>query len=503
MFSTPIVAWFASLHQRYEALAAPAPRQNPQTTSRPGCDLHALYLNQQLLPGWVSNSPTAIHILHLLGPLAWHDFPERSLDNPSPLPVIPYAAIAAAYLIRLDEGLVSVGRLRRHLIRHPELIWLCGFPLAPAPSDPLGFDPQASLPTARHLTRLLRQMPNHVLQFLLDSTVTLIDQAAASQDLLLGDAIAIDTKHILAWVKENNPKTFVSDRFDKTKQPKGDPDCRLGCKQRHNRLAPGTDAAPPTPTKEAKPPAQVDAGEYYWGYASGVVVARLEKGTHCLGEFVLAELTQSFDQADISYFLPLMAQVERRLGRKPRFGALDAAFDAFYVYDYFHQAGGFAAVPFADRPDHRKQFSPDGLPLCLAGLPMPRKGVFFKRSHCLVPHECARYACPLLHPKPNGQPCPINHKNWAKKGCITTLPTSPGSLARHQLDRNDSAYKDIYRLRSADERINSQAVLLGIERPKLRNGQAITNLNTLTYVLINLRAFQRLGQPQPDDLNHA
>ncbi len=42
------------------------------------------------------------------------------------------------------------------------------------------------------------------------------------------------------------------------------------------------------------------------------------------------------------------------------------------------------------------------------------------------------------------------------------------------------------------ERIFSQAVALGIERPKLRNRQAITNLNTLTYVLINLRAMQRV-----------
>ena len=30
------------------------------------------------------------------------------------------------------------------------------------------------------------------------------------------------------------------------------------------------------------------------------------------------------------------------------------------------------------------------------------------------------------------------------------------------------------------------------ERPKLRNGQAITNQNTLTYVLINLRALHRV-----------
>lgn len=37
-----------------------------------------------------------------------------------------------------------------------------------------------------------------------------------------------------------------------------------------------------------------------------------------------------------------MAQTEARLGRKPRFGAWDTAFGAQYVYQYFHDAGGFA-----------------------------------------------------------------------------------------------------------------------------------------------------------------
>ena len=42
------------------------------------------------------------------------------------------------------------------------------------------------------------------------------------------------------------------------------------------------------------------------------------------------------------------------------------------------------------------------------------------------------------------------------------------------------------------ERINSQAEALGMVRPKLRRGRAIANRNTLTYVLINLRALQRI-----------
>ena len=51
-----------------------------------------------------------------------------------------------------------------------------------------------------------------------------------------------------------------------------------------------------------------------------------------------------------------------------------------------------------------------------------------------------------------------------------------------------------YKQRTAVERINSQAVALGIERPHLRNGAAIANQNTLIYLLINLRFLQRLRQ---------
>jgi hypothetical protein len=232
-------------------------------------------------------------------------------------------------------------------------------------------------------------------------------------------------------------------------------------------------------------------GEFYWGYGSGVVATKLPDW----GDVVLAELTQPFDQPDVSYFFPLMATAEKRLGFRPPYAAFDAAFDAFYVYDHFHSTGGFAAVPFVERGGHKKrQFTPDGLPLCQAELPMPLKFTFIDKHSTLIEHERGRYVCPLLYPQPNGTPCPVQHKNWDKGGCIVTMPTSIGARLRYQLDRESDEYQAIYKQRTATERINSQAVELGIERPKIRNGFAIANLNTLVYVLINLRALQRIRQ---------
>jgi hypothetical protein len=78
------------------------------------------------------------------------------------------------------------------------------------------------------------------------------------------------------------------------------------------------------------------------------------------------------------------------------------------------------------------------------------------------------------------------------------MATSVGARIRYQIDRDGDLYKEIYNQRTATERINAQAKELGIERPHLRNGQAIANLNTLIYVLINLRALHRVRRKKAD-----
>jgi hypothetical protein len=433
--------------------------------------------------------------LDLLGPLAWPDFPERDLLRNWGQPAVPYAAFAAACLIKLNDARVSMADLQAFLVDNPFLIWLAGFPLVPNPRQPYGFDAQASLPTERHLTRLLRTMPNHALQFLLADSVKLILAELAAHHLEPPQCIAVDTKHILAWVKENNPKAYMAERFNKERQPAGDPDCKLGCKRRHNQAAPGRQ--PPTSLiANPVPAAQVQVGEFYWGYGSGVVAAKIPSW----GEFVIAELTQTFDQSDVTYFFPLMAQVEQRLGYRPRWAALDAAFDAWYIHAFFHRdddPAAFAAVPLVQKGKAGPRFfSPDGLPLCEAGLAMPLQFTFTDRTTCLVEHERGKYVCPLRFPQPSAAICPIQHRNWAKSGCTAMMPTSIGARLRYTLDRHSDIYKRIYSQRTAVERINSQAVALGIERPHIRNGAAIANLNTLIYTLINLRFLQRLRHHQ-------
>lgn len=60
------------------------------------------------------------------------------------------------------------------------------------------------------------------------------------------------------------------------------------------------------------------------------------------------------------------------------------------------------------------------------------------------------------------------------------------------LDRESPLYKAIYTQRTSCERINSQAQALGIENPKVHNRRSVVNLNTLIYLIINVRALDRV-----------
>jgi hypothetical protein len=189
------------------------------------------------------------------------------------------------------------------------------------------------------------------------------------------------------------------------------------------------------------PASQNSVGEFYWGYASGVVATKVSGW----GEFVLAEYTQAFDASDVSYFQPLMQAAEARLATRPRYGAFDGAFDAHYVYEHFHQADqdwqtAFAAVPYNQRNGKRKTFDDDGHPHCEAQLVMHLSYQFTSRA-TLYEHQRDHYICPL---KGTDMTCPIAHKRWPKGGCTMRLPTGVGSRVRHHIDRDSHLYKSIY-----------------------------------------------------------
>ena len=286
------------------------------------------------LPEWVASDPVMQEYRALLGDLPWEAFPERATNRPWPGPQpAPRAPFVAAYLVKLQEDKRYMSDLRAFLLKHPALVYYLGFPRVLDLTAPHGFDVAHTVPTRRQFSRVLRTLPNPALQFFLSASIDLLRATLTpAQQATFGDLIAGDTQAILAWVAENNPKQYIKEgRLDKTRQPKGDPDCKLGVKKRHN-TAPAETAdalsAPATPTTDAKPASRLQIGvDILWGYGAGIVVTQLPDGT----EVVLAERTRPFNEDDSTYFFPLMQQVEARLGRRPRYGAWDTAFDAQYV----------------------------------------------------------------------------------------------------------------------------------------------------------------------------
>jgi hypothetical protein len=280
-FAAPFNRLYAALQR------SPAPPPVPLDSACPLSHPHAP------LPAWVADDPVVQKYRALLGELPWQLFPERPTDRPWPGPKPqPRAPFAAAYLVKLHEGKRFMSDLRTFLCEHPALVYWLGFERLPDPSAPHGFAVAQSVPKRRHFSTLLRELPNPSLQFLLSASIHLLKATLPpEQQSSFGDIIAGDTQALLAWVAENNPKQYIKEgRLDKERQPKADPDCKLGVKHRRNHAPADADGSEPaTPSTDAKPASTLQVGsDIFWGYASGVVATRLPNGT----EVVLAERTR-------------------------------------------------------------------------------------------------------------------------------------------------------------------------------------------------------------------
>jgi hypothetical protein len=423
-------------------------------------------LDQHELAAKLERDPVVQRYRSFFALLDWTQVPERECNRPWPGSTPhPETAYIKALLVKLCEQKAYVTDLRDLLLEHPLLVLELGFQPHLDPSADHGFDVEVTLPCERWLRHKQQTIDNALLRALFRETVHALQQEIPG----LGQTIVIDVKHIYAWVQENNPKAYLTNRYDPEQQPLGDPDCRLGVKRSTNQeQADGT-------TKLRK--------EYVWGYGTGVVAATDPR----YGDVVLAEYTQPFNLTDPTYYRPLYRRTVETLGFRPKNIAADAAFDAWYVYQDAAEMGGIAAVPLNLRGRERPQLGPNGLHLCPKGLEMVGLYEFNHGDG----YRAQDLGCPLLRPRATGQSC--NHEQFGKGvGCVKQINISAGGRMRIELDRQSESYRGLYRQRTAAERINSQAKALGIERPQVRNSKSVHNLNTLTYIIINARALQRV-----------
>jgi hypothetical protein len=398
----------------------------------------------------------------------------------------PLTAYLKAFLLRIKEGLPYSTRLRDFLLKHPLLVIELGFQLHLDATAPYGFDVDKTLPSRYWLGAKLRQLDPGLLSDLLASTVTALQQEIPG----LGETVAFDVKHIYGWVRENNPQVYVKGPFNVSYICRGDPDCRLGVKKSSNQASDEASAhESPADSQQSRQEEPTDGSKRkkkkkvcLFGYGTGVAACT----DPVYGDVVLAEYTLPFNEADVTYYRPLFQQTVLAAQQFPTSIAADAAYDFWYVYETVAHGPGIAAIPLNSHGHEEVPRDPDGTPSCWAGLRMQPTFQFRHTNG----YRCVRFRCPLLFPERTGECC--EHQQFAKgKGCVKDINIEKGGLMRALLDRTSPLYHVIYDRRTACERINSQAQALGIERPKVRNGHSVSHLNTLTYIIINVRALAK------------
>jgi hypothetical protein len=353
-------------------------------------------------------------------------------------------------------------------VRHPALVVFLGFQLKGISHElPFGFHIEKTVPSARHLRRKLQEFHNPHLKLLLYDTIIRLQKLG-----LLNGIAAMDTKEILAYVKENNPKQYVKDRYKKDNIPCGDKTCALGAKPSSNKDTSG----------KKKP-------RYFWGYKSGAIFSQTEHGLVCL-----SECTFPADKADVRFFLPLVLPLVL-LGVDVKVFLADAAFDAWYVYAAIDILGAKAYIPINTRGHQilKQEFGPNGRPVCQKGVEMDNGGKWFDKQKG---YHRQKAICPLVNPttgkrkkKHANMNCEILDSK--PKGCSRVINLDVPDNLRFAIDRQSREFKDTYKQRTQAERGFSTLKNYGIETPIQRNINSVSNLATLAYCLMNARVIMK------------
>jgi hypothetical protein len=398
---------------------------------------------------------------------------------------------AKVFLIKVHQKIQYSSELREFFFKHPQLIPLVGF--YPVYNKITGaVDVEKTLVSARHLRRKLQTIKNQHLKLLLKQT---LDQLQTKK-LLKGTAIA-DTTEILAWVKENNLKQRVDNRFDKTRTIKGFPQCSLGAKP-----------IPGEKDHKGKPKLR-----YFWGQKQAALVEPTADGTVFLYEDVFTAKT-----ADVKTALPTLEPlVEHWAYRLKKFIA-DAAYDAFEIYQYVYAkdtpqptrkpATAYIALNSRGHKRLNRQFSAKGNLICEANLEMTNGGAWFDKDKG---YRRQKFTCPLvkLPTKHKCGPCPINHQKFPKNGCYRYINLDDQEQLRFKIHRDSKEYKNTFTQRTFVEQAFSYIKEhYDIEMPKVRNLHSVKNIYTIAAILNNVhilqkatsQSIQKPGEKTPQDL---
>jgi hypothetical protein len=330
--------------------------------------------------------------------------------------------------------------------------------------------PQHPAPMVERLSSFLRDTPNDSLQLIKKSLVRELSHLGQ----ITGRFLSIDSCPIPANVKENNLKTSVKHRFDKTKIPKGDPECRLGVIIHF-----------PEPFKKEE--------HFFWGYRNHVI-------TDTLSELPVGEVTKPANVSESKMFIPLFSQTQDNF-IFPIEGIIgDAIYDAESILNFVVKE--LKAKPYIARNPRWEsksdiKISKKGNPICIAGFDMIYWGKFQDRGKIRK-----KFVCPITHRKKFSKQipqCPWNHPKFVKgHGCIAYRREDEN--IRDSIDYGSKSFKKIYNLRTSSERIFSRLLTLCMQNPSVVGLNATANHCTIAHISVLLIALTAANTGNKDKI---
>jgi hypothetical protein len=251
-----------------------------------------------------------------------------------------------------------------------------------------GFDLAKGLPSYWTFNRYIRKLDNAILKEVMKSQVLEL----VEMKLIDGSFIGLDSTPNAANTKQNNPKSFMSNKFDKENPPKSDKDCSLGVHTASNQ--------------------HNDKNyEFYWGYKNHVL-------SDCITGLPIFEMTTGASTADSAVAVDILEKTHSFLSLKECSFIADAGYDIKEIYNTIRNIyHGDCYIPINPRNTQNPVLLPIGNPICEAGLAMNRNGKSHDNNRTRQ-----QFCCPIRQGKSNV--CSINHSKWHKslkyrgRGCV-------------------------------------------------------------------------------------
>jgi len=323
------------------------------------------------------------------------------------------------------------------------------------------------------ISSFLRDTPNSFFKLIMESLVKeLLDLGEISTEYL-----SIDSCPIFSPVKENNLNTNVSNRFDKSKILKSDPEATLG-----------TYVIFPDKKKVA----------FFWGYRNHII-------NDAISELPIAEITKPNNVGDSTMFLPQFYYLQKTFPFNTKAVIGDSAYDSFknieFVVNKLHAQ---PVIPQNKRASNKHLFniSASGQPICIAGFHMLSHGKFFEKNKNRWRHK---FICPIKGSKKFAKTyssCPWNHPNFFKNryGCCVVRRIDVDESIRNSIDYSSATFKKLYKLRTSSERIFSRLLNYFMENPTITGLQPISNLCTIAHITILLIALTAVKTGHKDKI---